>query len=134
MAKIVIFEDNRSDFNFRYGELIGQHEVIVYALGIFSVEHERYMQNARTAFEQGKYTRKQYDDLLNAKKHIHLGIPKEIPEADFYFTDGLDGECFSLLNRLPRDRSYLLSGDPNIREAAISSNFNTIEDVLEVLT
>jgi len=106
MAKIVIFEDSHMDIYYRYAKLIRgskEHEFHLYALF-----HER-----------------NFDDMKSLGfKSITDGIHEDIIEADFYFIDGLEGDCFYLLRRLPRKKTFLISGDPYLCKDAKSEGYN----------
>lgn len=59
-----------------------------------------------------------------------------VPKADLYFTDGLHGRCFSLLDKLPNDKAYLVTRDPILRKEGIRRKFlfamdNLIMNIVE---
>jgi hypothetical protein len=126
--KIVIFEDDSGDFNRRYGAATRGHDVTAYATGYFEMEEIEHREDIKSMLEEGIINKDEFDEMSEDSKKIYLGIPQEIPDADFYFTDGLNGDCFSILEKLPKDRSYLVSGDSGLREEAISLGYQTAHE------
>ena len=62
--------------------------------------------------------------------------PKDIPQADIYFTDGLQGDCFQLLKLLPVDKSFIYTNNPIIRDELRSQGRRVLEwesDLVKVI-
>lgn len=119
MAKVIVYEDSVDDFIDRYQSLTGAHDVHLRAegmlRGLFGEEHMRDFQ---------------LDKLVNAgfsRENVGLGDVDNIEDADVYFVDGLMGNCFAYLNVLPKDRTFLNSGDPFIVGDARAKGFNILE-------
>ena len=96
MSKVVVFEDGNIDACDRYGSLLENHDVhLFYLVSPFRTLILR---------EIGGFKESQ----------IYPEVPEKIMEADFYFTDGLNGKCFDILPRLPRDKTFVVSGSFDI--------------------
>jgi len=122
MAKIEVYEDNLDDLIRRYGPLvIAGHDVgaCLWSLRKTSTEE-------RVALIEGGFRR--VDDFLPQRR-------EDVRGADFYFSDGLGGEYLNLLKILPREKAFLVSGDPTIRDEAQKEGYQVLseEEILRVI-
>lgn len=116
--RIAIYEDYWRDVRVRYSQFLGKHDLQVYL-----------HLNKEETFNRGR------DYLVEkgfSKDNIHFGIPDEIPEADLHLCDGLDRHCFQILPRLPKGKSFLLSGDEEIRKTAQLERYPIINSLEEL--
>jgi hypothetical protein len=101
--KVVVIEDDYDDLTRRYGSIARSHDVHVVFLGILLKYHANELQ--RSGFDKiyGKRFG-EWEDSLN--------------DADVYFCDGLNGGYAWYLERVGKDRGYLVSGNLwNMKEA-----------------
>lgn len=112
MARVVIIEDEAWDVINRYRPLLAQrHEILLFLL------HQK-------------------KDSLDASLRVltREGFPypllkfdvQHIPPADLYLSDGLRGTCFTLLPHLPRERTYVHSGDIRLLQMVEQCGYATI--------
>jgi hypothetical protein len=115
MAKIMIYEDDPRDLVSRYSSLNENHDVHVRLTSIYNEDEIR-----EAGFDFSKIEKIIIDDL-----------PEEMPEADVYFTDGLVGNCFKILEKLPKERSYLLTDHGFYRMIAKNEGYQLADGFLE---
>lgn len=106
MAKIIIYEDDQEDLIARYGRLNENHEVHVRAPNEHGWDFkewpgEDYMHLVKAGFREENF-------------RFNYGDPGS-ENADVYFVDGLDGDWYKIIQQLPRDKTFLYSGDLGIR-------------------
>lgn len=117
MTKVIIYEDNAYD-------LVGKY---------FGLSKEKYDIHVRFGFmnHPGNVG---VLELLASKGFNNvkdLDFDSAFEEADVYFVDGLKGYCFEVLRQLPRERSFLFSGDSDLVNEAKKQGYQTIEHTLE---
>jgi hypothetical protein len=117
MAKIMIYEDSRNSLIERYASLNSEHDVNVRIKGNLLWEN--------LELEKEKYGK--IIDLSEAgfdhNKILPLTPKFQEEDADIYFVDGLDGDCFNLLERLPKDKTFLNTGDGYLEREAIKRGY-----------
>lgn len=117
MTEIVIFEDDIDDLILRYMGLVKPHDVHVFLLegkdSDFSFESDQeYLEEC--GFQ---------------KSQIYQGPPREeIIPADVYFLDGLNRRCFEILEKLPPEKAFLVTGNYLIKEEAKQKNFQVVTE------
>lgn|SRR3989338_2269251 len=113
MAVITIYEDDLTDLYRTYDPLFNNgHRLILYYSGDDDITSEE--------------TVGELVGIGFKKEDIHRRV-LEPEESDFYFIDGLRGHCFGLFSLLPKEKCYLVSGDPFIREEAEKRHLNVLE-------
>lgn len=120
MAKIVIYEDRPLDLLSRYGQLVFDHDVHVRFLATegFYFDYARGLA-ANAGFDPEQFVR-------------GVGIPKD-EIADVYFLDDLQGQCFSIIPHLPKDRAFINSSSTSIREYARRRGYNLAKGIGTVI-
>lgn len=115
MAKICIVEDKVSDLLRRYRFLANiEHEKYVVFWGMLSQE-----------------------ELTDINQEIHpIEITHDLsalPEADIYFMDGLERNCYRLAKRVGKNKTYIYSGSKVILDEANKAGYRiiSIQDQLE---
>jgi hypothetical protein len=119
MARVVIYDDDPTDVNIRYSELIPEHDLSIFLLDNAALkkdDHERIFQMGMEDLPEAGFRRDQ----------IHRGLPDNHPEADVYFVDGLYGKCFDILSQLPRERSYIVTGSIDVVKQAQREKLNIV--------
>ena len=111
--KIVVYEDHWSDVRRRYKPFIGGHDFEIY---VHLNTDERFNRALEYLTENGF-----------PSEIIHFGIPQETPEADLYFCDGLNGYALKVLPKLPKDKSFLLSGDDCLVARVRAEDFGIVD-------
>jgi hypothetical protein len=127
MVKIIVFEDDEIDTNLRYRSLLEDHQVNVRIVD-FRGDHFRNEMFREYLVKKG------FDGSL-----IHKFSSTSTEEsADIYFVDGLVGNCFRILPKLPKEKTYLNSGDASIVDSARCEGYKilegSIDDVVEKLS
>src|SRR3989344_7887486 len=114
--KIAIFEDGWDDLIDRYSPISGKEFrlIIYYASGI----------SLTTKYLNADLRLKGFENFT-----LKSGLPsnEEIPKADLYFLDGLRGDCFGLLEALPKKRSFVYTNNPVIRDELLSQGQRVLE-------
>jgi hypothetical protein len=142
MANIVVYEDNVNDLASRYGEFDRSHSMHIIYLGDLSESslEERFSQELDywlrknpdedfgSEFEGDGITRMIGRYRMKPNQFL-LTIPETQPEGSVYFVDGLYDVCFSILPRLPKEKTYLVSGNPFIRKNVAEMGFEVIGDI-----
>jgi len=122
MAKIVIYEDERTDLVNRYASLLKQHEVWAFLLEDAGSRESRTPSQFETTVR-----------LLEAEGFDRARIQGELPilhpEADAYFLDGLNGQCLGILPYLPKERTYINSGSAWVRNEVMKMGYCVIHPV-----
>ena len=116
--KIAVYEDLWNDVRLRYKRFLGEHDVQIY---LHLINEKIFTRGREYLIENGF-----------PSETLHFGLPQEIPEADLHFCDGLNGHCFNILPKLPKGKSFLTSGDEEIREIARSKGFNVLTTLREL--
>ena len=118
MARIDVFEDSEDAVCLRYAVLTAEYEV-----------HAHMTPDYFKSFEEGILGRSGF-----ASVEMDALTIVEIPESVLYFVDGLNRECFTVLEILPKDKAVLLTGDRALRRLARKRGYavfnegNNIED------
>jgi hypothetical protein len=152
--KIMIFEDSSMDLVNRYKQFNKNYELIVY-LNYPYVDKKELKKEGFEQVYQGlpksllsadclnRYGDEFIDlDKFNAKiaEYRKAGksylldslkrkiiLNEEIPvDADFYCIDGLDGLCFEIVKTLPKEKVFINSGAPYIRNQAIKEGYKLL--------
>jgi len=110
MAKVVIFEDSIGLAIERYKRLVKDHDVHVFML----IDRKDFDADLSLLIWNGFKETQVYPGILD----------EEIMDADVYFVDGLEGKCFDLLPRLPKEKTYLVTMNENYEERAVSEGYN----------
>lgn len=117
MAKIGIIDDTETDANNRYGFLNGgSHEVHVLMVGVR--ERERGGSVGLLETEGGFSPDRVYFD------------PKDMPQMDIYFCDGLRGACFEIADSVGKDRTVINSSDDGIVKIAKETGYRVLEGAI----
>jgi hypothetical protein len=125
MAKIMIYEDEDNALISRYSGLNKNHDVSVCMVGeIASIMKDEYSPILDSLEKSGF-------NLSQIKGAKYPNRIEEIPEADVYFTDGLVGDCFGILERLPKNRAYLNTDDNVLQKRAKEEGYNLVSGDLE---
>ncbi|MBU0466119.1 MAG: hypothetical protein KJ718_06375 [Nanoarchaeota archaeon] len=114
MAKVIIYEDEEKSVCRRYKGLLEGHDVHLRLCWLGRADLHFLM-------EQGfpeQNIRNEFGDSRQEK-------------ADVYFVDGLDGECFDILPKLPKKCSFLHSGNERIRDEARRQGYQVLEEDAE---
>jgi hypothetical protein len=117
MAKIIIYEDEELDIIDRYARLNEHHEVHVRLIG----------SNFSSYVIDNLY------DYYFERERIIRGIPKEEEEADVYFMDGLRGKCFEIIDGLPKERCFIVTGSVWVTEKAEERGYNLASEDLATI-
>ncbi len=139
MAKIMIYEDSDRDLIYRYSKLNKNHNVSVCIVGpIADFMKEKYSsipkKLEKKGFNLSQITGTRYANRIG--NSVWESEYVEIPEADVYFLDGLGGDCLDLLERLPKDKSYLYTGDEEIELEAKRKGYQLVrtkKDLEEII-
>jgi len=126
-AKIIVYEDNEQDLITRYSCL--------------TERPDRYDVHIRhplkpimpTSAQAGEWNPKKFSKHGFNPDNFQEGYwLREGETADVYFLDGLGGYCFTLLEEgLPRDRTFIYSGDDNIIDQARREGYNVVDDSVD---
>jgi len=119
MAKIMIYEDSDMDLIGRYADLNKKHDVSV-CLVDYNKNSPLFNSLKGYGFDLNKIT--------YAKRVLDI---KEIPQADVYFTDGLGWDVLNLLNKLPKNKTYLLTADEDLQKKAKEKGYKLATGDLE---
>ena len=126
--KIAIFEDSFQDLKRRYGGLVENYELLIHFYGF-----DYNPKNTIWSPTLGKRI-PMFEFMLREDGFKEFSITedfprtlREIPQADLYFTDGLEGDCFSLLELLPADRSFAYTNNPRIRDRLCAEGKTVLE-------
>jgi hypothetical protein len=106
MAKIMIYEDSAVDLIDRYVSLTRDHEV-------HAIYRGRLPGYVRDSLEVEGFKVGEYKD------------PSQ-ESADVFFLDGMRGACFSILEKLPRDRSFLKTHDSGLEMEALKQGYQVL--------
>lgn len=120
----MVYEDDPISLVERYSHLNENHEVYVHFAGLFA----RYLnkKGLRNLLKESGF------DLKKVKSSFdEVDWFNSPPEADIYFTDGLGGECFDILERLPKERSFLYSGNVVLQKTAKKRGYELVTNNLE---
>ena len=128
MAKIVVYEDSPTDAVIRYGPVARAHDVTVYIHNLSSLFHNGKLSD----LDASDFT----DEGFDPDKIKQLQPEEPIEDADLYFVDGLQGYCFTQLEKLPKSKTYLASGNIAIQSEAKSRGYKTTqpENLLELVS
>ena len=102
--KIVIYEDSFGAILIRYEALLACHDVEVIFIEHFNILERK----EQKGLEQKGFKLQKAAKLSEAPT----------PDADIYFVDGLSGNFHFILARLPRDKTYLVTGSERYCEIA----------------
>ena len=116
MARVMIYEDSKEDLIERYEDLPRLHDVSV-----------RSLDNRDWSVDEAPFRKAGFD----LSKIRDYDPTEEIVGADIYFVDGLNGICFNILPRLPRERTFLNTGHHSIRESAKKQGYQILETTPE---
>jgi len=114
MAKVMIYEDDVDGALGRYEDLIGKHEVHIRLDGLGD---KAVRDLVSFGFPEGNI-------------RDELGDPSQ-ESADVYFVDGLNGKCFDVLSKLPRDNSFLNSSNRDYQERAKREGYQILQRGVE---
>jgi len=131
MAKIIVCEDGYNDLLERYKRLgPAGHDVYAYLYdrfnGVFFEDPQTHTVSLTEKFakfyESAQFKEvRPYADFRDA---LRVG---NIPAADWYCLDGLNGDCLQLAEKLPQEKVLLVSGDPDIRRKGKKKGLLTSE-------
>ncbi len=130
MAKVMIYEDEIESLVNRYSSLTKNHDVSVLMVGNIV----RFLDDDLEELGEKGFNTSKIKGVFFANR---IGNPNwgeeyvEIPDADVYFTDGLSGDCFYILKNLPKEKSYLITGDEVIEEKAKEEGYQLASGDLE---
>ena len=111
MAKIIIYEDLLLDLIWRYSDLTREHEIHGRLVHPESIRPWTGKELVNCGFDPKNF-RDISPDLYKKEK------------ADLYLLDGLDGDCFRLIKKLPKNRTYINSNSPEINKRARELGLN----------
>ena len=118
MAKIIIYEDSPDDAINRYSELLAEYDVHLGLKGLMKWDIPELV-------EKGFKESKIFDTL--GKRNLESGKRIwKIPEGDVYFIDGLGGACKSLGKQLPKPKTFVYTGNPELAKDMEDLGFQTI--------
>jgi hypothetical protein len=114
MAKVIIYEDSLQGMIWKYEGLgASQHDVHVRSVG-----PDLISPNCESALSGIGFSPSQVREFDG-----------EIEEADVYFVDGLYGDFFSIMSKLPREKAFLNSRNPQNTEAAKRMGYKVLEEM-----
>jgi|WetSurMetagenome_2_1015567.scaffolds.fasta_scaffold985311_2 hypothetical protein len=114
MAKVMIYEDEfRALFN-RYSDLVDNHDVSVCMVG----RDVRLLGAYSKSLQESGFDNSKVKGIIDIKSEPKPNWVQNPPKADIYFMDGLNGDCFHILKFLPKDKTYLFTGDSDVIERA----------------
>lgn len=114
MAKVIVYEDSFDDWRKRYGSVSKNHDLHLVAVAIPHLKSE--IEFLRSKDSQWLKTEAGYN--LNPDNITEFRNPHTPEQADIYFVDGLRGDCFEIMDLLPKDRTFLYTDDSSIQDAA----------------
>ncbi len=114
MAKVIVYEDNFSDWHRRYGPVSKDHDLHLVAVAIPHLKSE--IEFLRS--EDSQWLKEEQGYNLNPDNVQEFRNPHVPEKADIYFVDGLDGFCFEIMDLLPKDRTFLYTEDSRVQDAA----------------
>ena len=109
MVKIVVIEDDEEDIVRRYGSLTSNHDVHLRLEGLLGSDFARSSNYLLAHFGKNGFSP---ENIQRAD------INAPIEQADVYFLDGLRGRCFSWLENLPRNRTFIYSDSSAVKNVA----------------
>ena len=133
MAKICILEDCLDDIISRYSQLTQTPHDVHVVLNFSWGKSEGRVNNANKELSEAgfKLSNVIYEDVYIRPEHVPS-------DATVYFCDGLEGRCFSLAERLGKERVYINTDDLGLEIKAKQGGFRiadrSIKDIVSKLS
>lgn len=128
MVHILIFEDSEDDLIRRYSEIASRYDVYVKCTSEpWISEHLDLDKLENAGF---KRTNVQEIDLGVGFKSLDLS---KLQDFDLYLLDGLGGECFTIINQLPREKCYIHTSSWDLQDKAEEQGYQLLRGSIDYL-
>lgn len=119
MKNLVVCEDSVPDLKNSYAQLLPEYNI-----------HVHFLNSGFTREQNAKVFVPEIALLGFKKDQIYLTPPdpNSYPDAH-YCVDSLDGTCFDFLSQLPKERVWVVSNNPPIRDVAEHLGYKVFDKI-----